>query len=233
MSPVAWLACDAGEVPAGDGWLTADERVVQEGLTVPKRRADWRLGRWTAKQAVRVWIRRRTSEPPGVAELSIVAADDGAPEARCHGNRLALNLSISHRAARGVCAVGPDTIALGCDLELLEPRSDAFVREWLAPPEQRLVAEACPDDRPVLANLVWSAKEAAAKAQREGLRLDVRRLVVEAATDDDAVSGWRRIRIAGDGNPFAGWWRAEDGFVLVVVSVPSSDPPKPLSGAGL
>ena len=65
-------------------------------------------------------------------------------------------------------------LSLGCDLELVEPRSGAFVRTWLARGRagERQAAAAEPG-RPRLANLIWTAKEAAAKARGEGLRLDV------------------------------------------------------------
>ncbi len=228
MSRTSWLERDAADVPAGDEWLAADERAVQATLTVPKRRADWRLGRWTAKQAVAARLGDPSLGEHDGQHLSIIAADDGAPEARRDGHPLALNLSISHRAGRGVCAIGPETVALGCDLELVERRSDAFVREWLSQPEQGLVANASPADRPLLANLVWSAKEAAAKAQRAGLRLDVRRLVVEPSMDAD-VDGWRQVFVVGGGRRFEGWWRRDADFVLVVVSDPPCDPPEPLA----
>lgn len=227
-SGISWLERAAADVPTGDEWLAADERAVQTTLTVPKRRADWRLGRWTAKQAVATWLGDRSLDERGAAHLSIVAADDGAPEARRDGHPLALRLSISHRAGRGVCALGSEEIAVGCDLELIEWRSDAFLREWLAPSEQRLVADAAPAERPLLANLVWSTKEAAAKAQREGLRLDVRRLVVEPSTADH-IDGWRPVVVAGDEGRFEGWWRSDGGFVLVIATDSPIDAPVPLA----
>ena len=53
---------------------------------------------------------------------------------------------------------------IGCDLELAEPCSAAFVREWLAPPEQRLLAPLDDRGRARTANLLWTAKVAAAGA---------------------------------------------------------------------
>jgi len=228
VTHVSWLECQGADIPAGDGWLAPDERAVQATLTVPKRRADWRLGRWTAKQAVTTWLEAQSGGGCGWERLSILAADDGAPEAWCDGQRLVLQLSISHRAGRGVCAVGPEDVVPGCDLELVEPRSDAFIREWLAPAEQGLVEAASPADRPLLANLVWSAKEAAAKVRRAGLRLDVRRLAVEASAEE-AGAGWRRVVVGGEEGRFEGWWRTDGEFVLVVVSAPPCAPPRALA----
>jgi 4'-phosphopantetheinyl transferase len=70
---------------------------------------------------------------------------------------------------------------VGCDLELIEPRSAAFLRDWLAPSEQKLVATAPAGGRDLVPNLVWTANEAAAKVRREGLRIDVRRGVIDWA----------------------------------------------------
>jgi len=38
--------------------------------------------------------------------------------------------------------VAARTAAVGCDIEIVEPRSDAFVRDYLTEPERRLVAAA-------------------------------------------------------------------------------------------
>lgn len=221
---IAWLEREAADVPAGDEWLAPDERAVQETFTVAKRRADWRLGRWTAKQALAAWFGDRSLGEHGGSQVSIVAAADGAPEVHRDGHPLALRLSISHRAGRGACAIGPEDVAVGCDLELVEPRSEAFLREWLAPPEQALVADASSTERPLIANLIWSAKEAVAKAHREGLRLEVRGLVVEPAVNDE-IDGWRRVRITDDERRFEGWWRTDGAFVLVIVANPPAGVP--------
>jgi 4'-phosphopantetheinyl transferase len=55
---------------------------------------------------------------------------------------------------------------VGCDLECVEPRSGAFVREWLAPAEHGLLAAHPDAERMRPTNLVWTGKEAAAKVPR-------------------------------------------------------------------
>ncbi len=52
--------------------------------------------------------------------------------------------------------------------------SDAFVADYFAPEEQTLIAHSSPADRELMLALLWSAKESALKALREGLRLDTR-----------------------------------------------------------
>ena len=99
-----WVVCTAGEVPGGDGWLGPRERVALAGLEGPRRIADWRLGRWTAKRLL------------GEASEILVAAD-GAPISR-------LPLSIAHRRGRALAVVGEEGEAVGCDLEPARPDRD-------------------------------------------------------------------------------------------------------------
>jgi 4'-phosphopantetheinyl transferase len=222
MTRSRWLEGRADDVPCGDEWLAPEEQAVQAGLTVAKRRADWRLGRWVAKRAVAAAVDLCLAQPQHASRIAVLAAADGAPEASIDGCAAPLALSISHRAGRGVAAVCDEGVALGVDLELVEARSPAFVREWLASPEQTLV-----DSHPepaLVANLVWAAKEAAAKACREGLRLPVRRLAVEPMLDP-ACSGWQPVAVRFETRVLHGWWRGDDGFVLVVVTEPASKPP--------
>jgi 4'-phosphopantetheinyl transferase len=228
MAAPGWLNRHAAEVPPGDDWLCDAERYVQRRLRLQRRRADWRLGRWTAKCAVGAWL---GIEPERVAALR---APDGAPEAWLDGSPLPVSLSISHRAGHALAVVGPASTAVGCDLEVIEPRSGAFVREWLAPAEQRLVAEDPVQGQTLLANAIWGAKEAATKVLREGLRLNVRRALVsldgvEHPAGDD---GWRGVSVDWrDGSAAAGWWRVEEGFVIVVLSDPPLGRPRALRPA--
>ncbi|MET0762886.1 MAG: 4'-phosphopantetheinyl transferase superfamily protein [Thermoleophilaceae bacterium] len=143
------------------------------GLSLPKRRADWRLGRWTAKAAVAAWLDVEQER------VEILAAPDGAPDAWLDGARAPVSLSLSHRAGRALAAVTDAPAVIGCNLELIEPRSGPFVREWLTAAEQAALAPLYGTARDVAANLMWAGKEAAAKVRREGLRLDVRRADVE------------------------------------------------------
>jgi 4'-phosphopantetheinyl transferase len=183
---------------------------VLDGLMIAKRRADWRLGRFTAKAAAAEWL--------GVpdARVEILAAPDGAPDVWIGQERAPVSLSLTHRAGRAVAVVADAYCAVGCDLELVEPRRDAFVREWFSPWEQELVFSAG-ERRDLLANLLWTAKEAAVKARREGLRLDPRHAAVQLG---NGSWPWRPLSVTWDNEPWAveGWWRGDEGFVLAVVA---------------
>jgi 4'-phosphopantetheinyl transferase len=220
-----WFTSTRAEVPADDAWLGERERQVLAALGVEKRRADWRLGRWTAKAAVGAWLALPA------AEIEILAGADGAPEAWLGGARAPVSVSLSHRGGRALAAVTAAPAAVGCDLELVEPRSGAFVREWLAPEEQRLVAACAAGERDRVANLVWTAKEAAAKVRREGLRLDVRTAVVDLGDDGARPAAWRPLAVdwGRSAARTAGWWRAEPGWVMAILGDPAPDVPRRLA----
>ena len=55
-------------------------------------------------------------------------------------------VSMTDRADWAVCVVAPFGLAVGCDLELVEARTDAFVRDWFTPDERDLVGGAAPGD---------------------------------------------------------------------------------------
>jgi 4'-phosphopantetheinyl transferase len=223
MTSVGWLTRSLADVPVGDGWLGPGEREALARLTIEKRRGDWRLGRFAAKTAVARWL------GVSIARLGIVAAPDGAPEVRLDGEAAPVAVSISHRAQRALAVVGHSGTSLGCDLELIEPRSRAFVSDWLAPAEVALVKRAGAR-RDLVANLAWTAKEAAAKMRREGLRLDVRNAVAEPDGLDDPAAGWQPLAVAwaDGGGRSPGWWRTEPGWVMAIVGEPAPREPRPL-----
>lgn len=223
MIPVTWLFTSAGDVPEDDGWLSPAERETLAGLHVPWRRVDWRLGRWTAKQAVGAYL----GVPPETIE--VFPAADGAPEPFLNGGPAPAAISLSHRAGWAVCAVAPPGTALGCDIERVEPRSEAFVRDFLTEPERGMVEAASPEQRQLLANLIWSAKESVLKALRSGLRQDTRTVEIALPTGEGG-DGWSQF-IAGcedTGRIFLGWWRREDDLILTLAALPSPDLPEAL-----
>jgi 4'-phosphopantetheinyl transferase len=214
---VTWHRAGAVQVPADDGWLTAGERAVLAGLAVAKRRADWRLGRWTAKALVTAVL-----DVP-LHRIEIRAADDGAPDVFIDGAVAALSLSLSHRDGVAAAVIASRPTRVGIDLETLEARSDVFVREWLSSDEQAALPPAGrARDLQVLRS--WTGKEASAKLLREGLRLDVRQAVVVAGP---AAADWTPLEVGWrtEGIVHHGWWRHDDGKIVAVVTDPRSDRP--------
>jgi 4'-phosphopantetheinyl transferase len=217
---------DAERVPAGDDWLAPAERARLAALRVERRRAAWRLGRWTAKRAVALADGRC-----GLAldRIAIIATESGAPLALIDAAPAPCAISISHAAGRALCVVAPPAAAVGCDLERVEPRSAAFVADYFTAAERAAVDRAAPHERAVLATLIWSAKEAVLKAMREGLRLDTRAAEVTPASGV-SVQGWRPLSAVHpfSGRRFDGWWRREGDCVATVAADAALEPPRAL-----
>lgn len=213
--PLLLVLGSGSDVPANEEWLAPRERRALSTLRFAKRRHDWRLGRWVAKQAL---LARCSGQEPALPSLEILAGHDGAPSAFVDGVPFDGSLSLSHRAGWGLAAVAGPDLALGCDLELVEPRSDAFVRDYLTPGEQDALARWPEADRPLGANLAWSGKECALKALRVGLRLDSRAVEIDldlALTADPMFDGWRPLALEAPGLAIlAGGWRSEDDLLL-------------------
>jgi 4'-phosphopantetheinyl transferase len=129
-----------------------------------------------------------------------------------------------------MCAVAPSGLDLGCDLEVIEPRSEAFVEDYFTPGEQALVAQVCAKERSRLLALLWSAKESALKALREGLRLDTRSVVVSLREGTLNLNDWSPLQVrCADGRSFDGWWQQTHIIVRTLVANPPPDSPILLS----
>jgi 4'-phosphopantetheinyl transferase len=100
----------------------------------------------------------------------------------------------------------------------VEPRSDAFIRDYLTAREADLVmSHPAGAERHVAANLAWSAKESALKVLRTGLRRDTRS--VEIAYGTGKCRGWTELAATVDGRQISpGWWQRLGDFVLTVAA---------------
>jgi 4'-phosphopantetheinyl transferase len=222
---IRWLARGVQDVPASGDWLTPAESARLAGLRFPKRRIEVRLARWTAKLALAAAL-GLDDDAGTLAGIEIRPAATGAPVAFLGEEPAPVAVSLTDRADWAVCVVAPADLTVGCDLELVEPRSDAFVRDWLTPAEQDLVFGAAPgDERQVLANLVWSAKESALKALETGLRRSTRSVEVDVV-DRAGHERWARLAVrAEEGLAFPGWWRRYGDFLLTCAAASDCDAP--------
>lgn len=221
-----WLEQTEADVPVGDEWLSAGEHSRLSSLRFAKRRTDWRLGRWTAKRALASCLELPT-DSHSLQAVEIRALPSGAPEVFLFKQRANVSVSLSHRAGHGLCVVALSEAALGCDLELVEPREPSFVTDFFTTNEQELLNEVSADQHSMLATLMWSAKESALKAMRVGLRLDTASLEVSfahdaleprehAGHDDRAV--WCPLSVrCREGQILRGWWRCANDMVRTVV----------------
>jgi 4'-phosphopantetheinyl transferase len=227
-----WLALGEEALPAEEQWLAPGEAAILAGLRYTKRRTEFLLRRLVTKHAV-ASVTGRPSDPATLAGIEVRNTPSGVPYVCVDGAPIELGVSISDRAGWAVCVTscmtgptGPSPV--GCDLELVEPRSPGFVCDFLTATEQHLVGSCVAgDERDAIANLIWSAKESALKVLGTGLRRDTRTLeVTPAAPGGD---GWGALTVqAVEGTVFPGWWRREGRFLLTIATGVAVPPPAAL-----
>jgi 4'-phosphopantetheinyl transferase len=208
-----------GLAPAG--LLSPAEVARFHALKSAKRRRDWLLGRWTAKQLLRQ-VMARDGSTVALDAIVVDNDDSGAPVV----NDPPFSLSISHSHGYAFCAaVAHPAWPLGADLEWIVPRASTFASDFFTEAEAALVARAPAAARDVLMTAIWSAKEAALKALHLGLRVDTRTVacLVEPVPERPPVwtpfaISWDAQRLDRPAPPLAGWWRVSDNFVLTLVT---------------
>lgn len=242
---IFWFERSVVDVPDANDWLSEKERSYLSGLRFPKRRDEWRLGRWTAKCSVALSL-GLPGTVRNLSQIEIWPDRYGAPEVFLADEPAHLAISLSHRAGRAVCAIAPFAARIGCDLELIESRHPAFLSDYFATDEQALVAHTAPDLRNLAVTLLWSGKESALKALHLGLRLDTRslnvclndspqerdscldsyplRLLNSHSSEPESSDPWHPFQVFFRDVPtFVGWWRNPDELVrTVVIAHPSS-----------
>lgn len=230
---IQWLvqsrASAPAEVPAPEAsdWLSEAEQRDLNSLVRPKRRQDWLLGRWTAKQLVRSVVGSGPGQPPRLRDLDVRPGDDGAPRIRLYGDPLPISLSISHSGDRSLCAlcVLPGA-RVGADLETVVPRDAAFVEDYFTPAEQAAVSQASDAERDQRVTVIWSAKEAVLKALYLGLTVDTRRVCCVPGPWAASAAGWKELEVTvdpelldDDGCSIGCWCKAEPGAVMTLAAL--------------
>ncbi len=237
-APLHWWAGHEDALPEGLDWLSAREQARTEVMRFTKRRTEYLLRRWVGKRAVAA----RAGLPSGagsLARIEVLNHVTGAPYVAIDGTPAPWEISLSDRAGSAVAVIGAhdgSRGALGVDIEVVEPRSQGFVSDFLTPAEQKWVAGAAArDDRlgpDAATNLVWSAKEAALKVLGLGLRADTRWVEVALVDHEARGDGWAQLRVTWrGGRVIPGWWRREGDFLLTVAAEDDLDPPDVLPGA--
>ncbi len=212
-------------MPPGNEWLCPGENSRLAELRFSKRRRDWRLGRWTAKRMIAACL-NLPRDSQALQDIEIKAASSGAPEVFLFGERAAVRLSISHRAGKAFCVIGPSGVYLGCDLEIIESREDSFLADFFTENEKNLIFDSPLSERPLLTTLAWSAKESVLKAMNVGLRLDTALLEVtvpdrqhaRGCSDHHDYVLWRPLLIRCADQMIHGCWGQANNMVRTVVS---------------
>jgi phosphopantetheinyl transferase (holo-ACP synthase) len=148
------------------------------------RLADRLSGRIALRQAYRDF-RRGRSLP---AHPMLAHRPDGRPYLSA-GSDLYCSISHSHRFAVAAIALAP----VGIDIEKIRPR-DARLLEYVAEEREAAALRSLVGSSAELLTLIWTLKEATAKASGLGLGIALRRLRV-TATGPAAfeVDGWRAV----------------------------------------
>lgn len=214
-APLVWWTATASDLPSDDGWLAPEERAVLAKLRVPKRAADFVLGRFTAKHVVAEAVAALGLGPAGIGALSIVPRSDGSPEAHLDGQPLPIDVSLSHAAGRALAVVTIDgSERIGCDVEHVERRGPELARDFFTHGEQAALAALSGEALDAATTLVWSAKESTLKVLREGLRADTRSVEVELGAVLDAT--WCPLATRTEGRTYAGAAARHGAYVFTV-----------------
>ena len=229
------MSASEDQLPATDEWLTPAESLAAAGMRTTKRRTEYLLRRWVCKRAVAADA-ALPADLRSLSRIEVANHASGAPFLRLDGSPRDRSVSLSDRAGWAICVLGAGREPVGCDLELVEPRSPAFLADFLTYAERTFVASRPADQRAVAANLVWSAKESALKVLRTGLRRDTRSVEVHLDGPGDprspAASGWSPLRVlTTEGGELPGWWRRDGQFLVTVVTEEPSGTPRALDGS--
>ncbi|MBL8150329.1 MAG: 4'-phosphopantetheinyl transferase superfamily protein [Blastocatellia bacterium] len=222
MPPIFWLMQTQTNIPSSLNWLSPTETSKAAKFAFEKKRREWLLGRWTAKLAAVEAAEKTTfadylPEPLlGIAsteqfcKIEIVNAPSGSP-LLVSETLPNFYISISHRAERAICTVG--NFPHGCDLELIEARSDQFIADYFTKPEQQFLTSCL--EKAKYANLFWSAKESVMKSLQTGLSIDPRSIEV-TLHDFNPSSDWQKLSMINLENRqrFSGWWRDFNPYLM-------------------
>ncbi|NTW02099.1 MAG: 4'-phosphopantetheinyl transferase superfamily protein [Oscillochloris sp.] len=234
---IDWLIVERSALPWPQRVLAPAELERYTALRTEKRRLDWLLGRWTAKQLVQQHLRQHGVDLPPEA-IMVLSDPDGAPRIMPWGVALAiphlsaaleaLQISISHTEGRALCALMTSTSAatchahapnaLGADIEQIAARGAGFAEAYYTAEEITLLATTPADQYDTLATAIWSAKEATLKLTRHGLRVDTR--AVTCLPTSHRPDDWAPISISTTltTKMITGWWRRIDSSVITIAA---------------
>ena len=219
---VSWLSAGMDSLPPDESWMDEAEARRIGTMVYSKRRMESTLSRHTAKTTLARAL-QLDDDPASLARVSIRNAADGAPEAYLDGEPADVVVAMTDRADWAVCAVLHGTERVGCDLELVETRSEAFIRDYFTPAEQDVAMDVRGEERELRANLIWSAKESALKVLRTGLRVDTRSVEVRFGSGDE--NAWASLEVQSGATTFPGYWQRFGEFLLTVVAAaPVAEP---------
>lgn len=186
MTPVeVWWARTTDARPGLVGELNAVER---ERLAAYTRDED--KNRFLAGCAI---VRRVLATKLEVSPADVIL-DRTCPDCGRHHGKVGvegMQLSVSHSGDRIVVAFHPSA-AVGVDVELIDPAIDAdsLASVSLSDVEAAELAGFAPTARARAFTQYWTRKEAVVKATGDGIRADLRKVIVSAPDQPAALREW-------------------------------------------
>ena len=158
------MSCQIKEVdlnclPPADEILSERETAFYQTLRFPKRRVEWLGGRFALKELVHA----QTGAP--MREIEVLPQPAGKPVLRVAGEKSDLAFSITHSRGWALAALSAAEPFLGIDLEKIEPRLDAWAKDFFHPSELTAGGER-------FLTALWTQKEAVVKLLGTGLCLN-------------------------------------------------------------
>jgi 4'-phosphopantetheinyl transferase len=216
VSTVYWFSQDLSNNSGTNDWFSEREKAILEKLQFTKRRSDWRLGRFTAKEMI-VRFLQKQNEAVQFHEIEILPEADGSPKVFLKNESVSFSISISHSHNRVFCALSPASRPIGCDLEYLEERSENFVKDYFTESEIAFIKNCPAEQKNLASNLIWSAKESTLKALKEGLRLDTHavNIIIDSLNFE---KDWQNFIAQVDKSEnYHGFWKQTGDFVITIV----------------
>lgn len=218
VSTVYWISQDLSTSNGTNDWFSEREKAILEKLRFTKRRSDWRLGRFTAKEMIRRFLENQNVVVP-FKEIEILPEADGSPKVFLKNETALFSISISHSHNRAFCVLNVSNRPIGCDLEYLEPRSENLVNDYFTENEMAFVRTSPPEQKNLATNLIWSSKESVLKALKEGLRLDTRSVNINIDAFVPGKIDWQNFTAEIEKSEnYYGCWKQAGDFVYTIVN---------------
>jgi len=174
---------------------------------VEKRRREWLLGRYVAKEAVRELMEKRLGLRLAPAEIEIAPDGYGCPQVKIKPDGQSAKppqVSIAHSDGTAMALAAFDA-DVGIDLEKLDRQAEDFESIAFSADERKLLA-ALPAE---WALRMWCAKETVGKALGRGLSAG---LLAFRVSSVEASTGF--IEVEFDGKSFSVYTARESTFVF-------------------
>ncbi|MEM6533779.1 MAG: SDR family NAD(P)-dependent oxidoreductase, partial [Myxococcota bacterium] len=193
-----WLWVELSEIEAKldkdkrgtlEKYLSPTERGRFDALKTRKRQLEWLAGRIAAKRLIREVHFSGEGAVVSYAAITVQTNSLGAPEITIVGEKgEEPRVSISHSAGVAAALVAREPgLAPGIDVEAIESRSDAFVRDYFTEFERGQI-EREPARRDARVTAIWAVKEAIMKSLGIGARVDFRQIEVTLVDEGSTLS---------------------------------------------